>query len=61
MPEELRPPAERHARRHQGRDARQRVRVGEAAGEHRETARVEGHEVGIGLSVTGTIFTVTYG
>ncbi len=35
--------------------------VGEAAGDHRETARVDGHEVGIGLSVTGTIFTVSYG
>jgi hypothetical protein len=35
--------------------------LGGAAGEHRETARVEGHEVFIGLTVTGTIFTVTYG
>ena len=35
--------------------------VGEARGDHRETARVEGHEIGIGLSATGTIFTVTYG
>jgi hypothetical protein len=34
---------------------------GPARGDHVETARVEGHEVGIGLSVTGTIFTVTYG
>jgi len=35
--------------------------VGEVAGDHREAARVEGHDIGIGLTVTGTIFTVTYG
>jgi len=32
-----------------------------AAGDFRETARVDGREVEIGLSVTGPIFTVTYG
>ena len=31
---------------------------GGAGGEHRETARIEGHDVEIGLSATGTIFTV---
>ncbi len=62
VPDELRPLVERHEGRHQGRDAGQRAStLGEARGDHRETARVEGHEVGIGLSVTGTIFTVTYG
>ncbi len=35
--------------------------VGAADGDHTETARVEGHELGIGLTVTGTLFTVTYG
>ena len=35
--------------------------VGEVTGDHREAARVEGHDIGIGLTVTGTIFTVTYG
>jgi len=31
------------------------------AGAHTETAKVEGREVGIGLSATGTIFTTPYG
>jgi len=35
--------------------------LGAADGEHQETARVEGLELGIGLTVTGTLFTVTYG
>ena len=29
--------------------------------DHNETARVDGHEINIGLSATGTIFTETYG
>ena len=29
--------------------------------DHNETARVDGHEIDIGLSATGTIFTETYG
>ncbi|HZL64286.1 MAG TPA: isoleucine--tRNA ligase [Thermoleophilia bacterium] len=35
--------------------------LGAADGDHQETARVEGRELGIGLTVTGTLFTVTYG
>jgi len=35
--------------------------LGAADGDHQETARVEGQELGIGLTVTGTLFTVTYG
>ena len=35
--------------------------LAEAAGEHRETARLEGHDIGIGIAVTGTIFSGTSG
>jgi hypothetical protein len=34
---------------------------GEPAGEHRETARLDGYDIGIGLTVTGTIFTARSG
>ncbi len=61
VPEELRPPAERHRGAIMAETLASEFALGEAAGDHRETARVDGHEVGIGLSVTGTIFTVTYG
>ncbi len=61
VPEELRPPAERHRSAIMAETLASALVLGEAAGEHRETAKVDGHEVGIGLSVTGTIFTVTYG
>ncbi len=61
VPEELRPPAERHRGAIMAETLASAFALGEAAGEHRETARVDGREVGIGLSVTGTIFTVTYG
>ena len=51
----------------EGRDAGQRPRLrpvrrdARASAVHTETARVEGREVGIGLSATGTIFTTPYG
>jgi isoleucyl-tRNA synthetase len=61
VPEQLRPPAERHRGVIMAETLASAFAFGEAAGDHRETARVDGHEVGIGLSVTGTIFTVTYG
>ena len=61
VPEELRPPAERHRTTLMAETLASEMVLGEAAGDHRETARVEGREVGIGLTVTGTIFTVTYG
>mgnify|MGYP000939956135 CR=1 FL=1 len=61
VPEELRSPAERHRASIMAETLANEFALGEAAGEHRETAKVDGHEVGIGLSATGTIFTVTYG
>ncbi len=61
VPEELRPPAERHRAAIMAETLASGLVLGGVAGAHRETARVEGHEVGIGLTVTGTIFTVTYG
>ena len=61
VPEELRPPAERHRAAIMAETLASELVLGGAAGDHRETARVEGHEVGVGLTVTGTIFTVTYG
>ncbi len=61
VPEELRPPAERHRGAIMAETLASEFALAEAAGDHTETARVDGHEVGIGLSVTGTIFTVTYG
>ncbi len=61
VPEELRPPAERHRGAIMAETLASELALAEAAGDYTETARVDGHEVGIGLSVTGTIFTVTYG
>ena len=61
VPEELRPPAERHRAAIMAETLASEFALGDAAGDHRETARVDGREVDIGLSVTGTIFTVTYG
>ena len=61
VPEELRPPAERHRAAIMAETLASEFELGGAAGDHRETARVDGREVEIGLSVTGTIFTVTYG
>ncbi|NLE22178.1 MAG: isoleucine--tRNA ligase, partial [Actinobacteria bacterium] len=61
VPEELRTPAERHRAAIMAETLASEFALGEAAGDHRASARVDGHEVAIGLSVTGTIFTVTYG
>ncbi len=61
LPEDLRSPAERHRPAIMAETLASEFALGASGGEHRETARVDGHEVGIGLSVTGTIFTVTYG
>ena len=61
VPDELRPPAERHRGAIMAETLASEFALAEAAGDYTETARVDGHEVGIGLSVTGTIFTVTYG
>ena len=61
VPDELRPLVERFAAAIKAETLASEFSLGEARGDHRETARVEGREIGIGLSVTGTIFTVTYG
>jgi isoleucyl-tRNA synthetase len=61
VPEELRPPAVRHRGAIMAETLASEFALGAAVGDHRQTARVDGHAVGIGLSVTGTIFTVTYG
>jgi isoleucyl-tRNA synthetase len=61
VPDQLRPPAEHHRSAIMAETLASEFVLGEADGDHRETARVNGHEVCIGLSVTGTIFTVTYG
>ena len=61
VPVELRPLVERHAAAIKAETLASELVLGEDGGDHRETARVEGHDVGVGLSVTGTIFTVTYG
>lgn len=61
VPETLRSPTERHRSAIMAETLASELALGEVAGDHRETARVDGNEVGIGLRVTGTIFTVTYG
>jgi isoleucyl-tRNA synthetase len=61
VPDQLRPLVERYAAAIKAETLASGFSLGEARGDHSETARVEGHQIGIGLSVTGTIFTVTYG
>ncbi len=61
VPEELRSPAERHRGAIMAETLASEFALAAAAGDYTETAKVDGREVGIGLSVTGTIFTVTYG
>ena len=61
VPEELRSPAERHRGAIMAETLASEFALAEATGAYTGAAKVDGHEVGIGLSVTGTIFTVTYG
>jgi isoleucyl-tRNA synthetase len=61
VPEELRSPAERHRGAIMAETLASEFALAAAAGDYTGTVRVDGREVGIGLSVTGTIFTVTYG
>jgi isoleucyl-tRNA synthetase len=61
VPGELRPLVQRFAGTIKAETLASEFSLDGSHGDHRETARVEGLEVGIGLSVTGTIFTVTYG
>ena len=61
VPAELRPLVDRHAVTIKAETLASELVLGEARGDHHETARLEGHDIGMGLTVTGTIFTVTYG
>jgi isoleucyl-tRNA synthetase len=61
LPVELRALVDRHAATIKTETLASELVVGDVHGDHHETARVEGHEIGMGLTVTGTIFTVTYG
>ena len=61
LPAVMRPLVDRHAATIKAETLASELVVGEARGDHHETARVEGHDIGMGLTVTGTIFTVTYG
>jgi isoleucyl-tRNA synthetase len=61
LPAELRPLVDRHAATIKAETLASELVVGEVRGDHHETARLEGHDIGMGLTVTGTIFTVTYG
>lgn len=61
VPDELRAPAERHRGAIMAETLASEFVLGQALGDHQDTARVDGREVGIGLAVTGTIFTATYG
>ena len=61
VPDGLRALVDRHEGVIKAETLASELTFGEARGEHIETARIEGQEVGIGLTATGTIFTVTYG
>jgi isoleucyl-tRNA synthetase len=61
VPDDLRPVVERHADTIKGETLASEFTLQREARDHEETARVEGQDVTIGISATGTIFTVTYG
>jgi len=61
VPAELQELVERNAAYIRGETLASELELGDRPRDHRETARVDGHEVVIGLSATGTIFTVSYG
>jgi isoleucyl-tRNA synthetase len=60
-PPALVPVVERHAAYIKGETLASEFQLGKAPRDHTETARVDGHEIVIGVSATGTIFTVIYG
>ena len=60
-PDALRPLVERHAAYLKAETLASGLDLDGAERAYRETARVEGHEVGIGLQASGTIFTTPYG
>ncbi|HMK91440.1 MAG TPA: isoleucine--tRNA ligase, partial [Thermoleophilia bacterium] len=61
VPAELYELVERNASYIRSETLASELELGDRPRDHRETARVDGHEVVIGLSATGTIFTVSYG
>jgi isoleucyl-tRNA synthetase len=63
LPDDLRPLVERYASVIKAETLASEFEIGSGPGsrEYVETAHVEGHELTIGISATGTIFTVTYG
>jgi isoleucyl-tRNA synthetase len=63
LPDDLRPLVERYASVIKAETLASEFEIGSGPGsrEYVETAHVEGHELTIGISATGTLFTVTYG
>ena len=61
LPPELRAVAEQYAAVIRGETLASGLSLDGGARAYNETTRVEGHEVSIGLTPTGTIFTVSYG
>ena len=61
VPDELREVVERFADTIKSETLASEFTLEPAPREHQETARVEGQDVTIGISCTGTIFTITYG
>ena len=61
VPAELAAVVERHGDTIRAETLAGELVLAEAAGEHRETARLEGYDIGIGIAVTGTIFSGTSG
>ncbi len=61
VPPELAALVQRNAAYIAGETLASELELGDGPRAHRETVRVEGHEVGVGITPTGTIFTVTYG
>jgi isoleucyl-tRNA synthetase len=61
LPDDLRPLVERYATVIKAETLASVFEFGRGPREYVETAHVEGYELTIGISATGTIFTVTYG
>jgi isoleucyl-tRNA synthetase len=61
VPAELAAVVERHGDTIRAETLAGELVLAEAAGEYRETARLDGHDIGIGIAVTGTIFSGTSG
>ena len=61
LPDDLRAVVERFAGYVGGETLATELSLDGATGDHVETVRVEGRDIEIGLTATGTIFTETYG